>query len=565
MKRGIGCVLLLSIFIPVGLAAQAQNPTFRSSTDLVLVPVVVTKDGKHLSGLKQQDFVLLEDGKEQSISVFDEVVAQNRKTRFEQPPAGYFTNVSVPDQAPARLIVFLIDLINTSSQKQAHAKEGVVKYLAHAGLGTDPIALIALRGDGLHIIHDFSTDPAVLMAAVKKLSGEVSQGQTDATHKAEFLNDKSIDRDSLGNVITPGITDEGSAFDILSATDGALDQRADGERSGLTLAYLQQLTRYLAGVPGRKTLIWATEGIRYVPVNEQSLLGSHNLRGRINDTIANTDFQGAGALNDLFPKTWDGLAAANIAVYPVDLEEVVNPTYTSGRSRLSTSSANSGVLKGQTMNAFPDNTGGTYCELQPDMDTCFRAAIEDSAEYYMLAFYPRRHDTNTHKIQVKVSTAGAKVRARTSYSFQGSGETKQGRSGVMQALASPLDSTAIPLAMRWVPAKNSGTKSGFELRVDPQGIGYDGPEQNHFRIDVMGATSDATGKFTMRFQKTIEARPAAEGMAKLRSAGLGYTDVLEVPPGTDTVRFAVQDTISGRVGTVTARIPKITIGNSPAQ
>src|SRR3974390_2133879 len=53
-------------------ATQETTPTFRASTRLVVVDVVATeRDGKPLTGLKKEDFELSEDGKPQSLSVFE--------------------------------------------------------------------------------------------------------------------------------------------------------------------------------------------------------------------------------------------------------------------------------------------------------------------------------------------------------------------------------------------------------------------------------------------------------------------------------------------------------------
>lgn len=81
------CFLALLLLISRPLSSQ-QNPsrptrsqsapvaTFKSSSDLVLVPVVVRdKKGKHVSGLPQSAFRLEEKGKEQTITLFEKVSA----------------------------------------------------------------------------------------------------------------------------------------------------------------------------------------------------------------------------------------------------------------------------------------------------------------------------------------------------------------------------------------------------------------------------------------------------------------------------------------------------------
>jgi hypothetical protein len=50
--------------------SEVPVPTIRASTHLVLVDVVVTdKQGKHIDGLRAEDFVVQEKGKNQKISL----------------------------------------------------------------------------------------------------------------------------------------------------------------------------------------------------------------------------------------------------------------------------------------------------------------------------------------------------------------------------------------------------------------------------------------------------------------------------------------------------------------
>src|SRR5262245_47780261 len=72
--------LLVSTFVFLlvfSLAAQdkqaAQTPLFTAGTSFVQVPVIVQRSGKHVGGLKKDDFVLRQDGKEQPIASFEEI------------------------------------------------------------------------------------------------------------------------------------------------------------------------------------------------------------------------------------------------------------------------------------------------------------------------------------------------------------------------------------------------------------------------------------------------------------------------------------------------------------
>ena len=77
----IRCIVFLVVLsASLAIAAQSGNvvpnnsgvPTFRTGTHLVAVDIVATNGkGDPVTGLKQQDFEVLEDGKPQSITTFE--------------------------------------------------------------------------------------------------------------------------------------------------------------------------------------------------------------------------------------------------------------------------------------------------------------------------------------------------------------------------------------------------------------------------------------------------------------------------------------------------------------
>src|SRR5512135_2433722 len=70
MKAWFSCILAMAIVAPVW--AQDQSTTLKVNVKLVNVFVTVTDEhGAPVAGLKKDNFVLTEDGREQKISVFD--------------------------------------------------------------------------------------------------------------------------------------------------------------------------------------------------------------------------------------------------------------------------------------------------------------------------------------------------------------------------------------------------------------------------------------------------------------------------------------------------------------
>jgi len=68
-----GVILLLTSPLKTQ-TTQSNATTFASSTELVLVPTVVSdKSGIHIPGLQKDEFALRQDGKSHPIAVFEEV------------------------------------------------------------------------------------------------------------------------------------------------------------------------------------------------------------------------------------------------------------------------------------------------------------------------------------------------------------------------------------------------------------------------------------------------------------------------------------------------------------
>src|SRR5215831_11587023 len=97
------CALALNLA-----AAQQANqdvPKITSRTSLVLVPVVVTRDGQHVSGLTKADFQVLEDGTAQKIASFEEVKAADIRAQSQKPQAGIYSNATTASDQPQRVTV----------------------------------------------------------------------------------------------------------------------------------------------------------------------------------------------------------------------------------------------------------------------------------------------------------------------------------------------------------------------------------------------------------------------------------------------------------------------------
>ena len=172
MIRSIAILILAASAAAFSAQNSSQEPadvqtTLRVSSRAVVVDVVVTdQHGKPVTGLKQGDFSVTEQGRPQDIDFFEEHHASQSAAPVEMPkyPPNVFSNFSPFPQPPA-VNVLLLDSLNTRMENQSYVHQQALKFLKCAKPGSR--MAIFTMGLGLHFIQGFNDDPAVLLAALK--------------------------------------------------------------------------------------------------------------------------------------------------------------------------------------------------------------------------------------------------------------------------------------------------------------------------------------------------------------------------------------------------------------
>ena len=523
---------------------------FTSRTQMVLVPVVVTdKSGRPVTGLSSDDFTLMESGKLQKIAGFEEVRTSGSKVRRALRRPGEFSNVLVGDQSPRHLTIIALDLLNTAFTDQARGRRELVRYLAQNVQEGQLTSLIVIDRKGIKVIHDFTTDPAVLIAALKKVNSQIPLVPGEGASASTSVGDQRVAITALGAENALALeTDQIMAF--LSALDesGSLFREAAAVAS--TMQAFEHIAQAYTGVPGRKSLIWVTGSFPFNIDPSTGLLGS-------------------GSPTALYQRTMQLLNNANIAVYPVDTRGLVYFGLPTAEVR----STQSNVFQPQlfseaagrahaqtitTLEAFADMTGGRAFYNRNELSNSFREAGQDSSSYYMLSYYldPKNTQPGWRKLSVKVRRDDARVRARSGFfATQALADPQSGRQmDIAVALQSPLDYTALPLTVRWLQAAGKGGKKkvGFEIELPANSATIDATDNNSMNLEFVAVARTPTGESAAQFSQTITPKLRPEGIEQVRSSGITYNNVLELAPGEYTVRFVVRDNISGRTGSVLA-------------
>jgi VWFA-related protein len=301
-------------------ATAAPNTTISVTTREVLVDVLVTDHhGNPVTGLKQSDFSVTEQGKPQTITYFQEhVVSPNispAPVHIPKLPPDVFTNIS-PFPTPPTVNVLLLDSLNTQMSDQSYVHTQALKFLKTAKPG-DRMAIFTM-GLGLHFIQGFTDDPTVLLAALNNpknneiQNAEMLKGQEETNAQQNLLGAMNVAAPAGG-----GVSVSVASAGMIAALQNFIqenDNAQGADRVFLTLDNLQRLATFLNSFPGRKNVIWFSQNVPSI-------------------------FMGVGTVNvDADPrlgreikKTLAMLASARVALYPVDAGGLVgNSLYQAG-------------------------------------------------------------------------------------------------------------------------------------------------------------------------------------------------------------------------------------------
>ena len=549
--------------------ARADIPAavLRVTTRLVLVDVVVTdKDNRPVSGLTRDDFVLLENGQPQTIATFSFESPAVRAAGQPAPPPlpeHVYTNRPEYRMPPGPLTVLLLDALNTPLTDQSFARLKMLEYLSTQLLPDQRTAILALTTD-LLLLQDFTTDPALLKAALDKYNPQSSV---------------ALAREQPGLEV-PGIIQEVLPPETLEAIErigtensaSALDSRVT-----TTVSALRVIARAVAGYPGRKNLVWVSTAFpfSFTPENDNN----YDLLRFYSDDIRRV----AGVLSD-----------AQVAVYPVDARGLVG----SMGAQLP-SAAESGRTEGdhvpvgpltsadidrrvtpildtqQTMKQIAEATGGRSFHNRNDIDRAVTLAVEDGSTYYTLGFYSKNEtwDNKFRRLRVAVSRPGLNLHYRRGYygvnpvealqerkksTLTGENDMDLRQVQLRAALSNPLPATAVTFRVGVLPRPG---RVEFRFMVDVQTITFtEVQEMRHYDLDILAVAFDSTGKAVTSGYHTVESTIEPEQYERLKQVGLPYALELQLPPGRYHLRMVVRDNRTGLLGTadvpVTLEAPK---------
>jgi hypothetical protein len=305
-----------------------------------------------------------------------------------------------------------------------------------------------------------------------------------------------------------------------------------GAAAYTTITALQAIGRHLAGVPGRKSVVWISSAFP-----SGALL--------VHATDRTNEIQRATrALN-----------TAGVSVYPIDARGLIGAFSDPGTATrpptfatLDTVHANTDVLR-----SIADDTGGRLFMNTNDISDAIRGAIDDAETYYVIGYYPPagQNDGRYRQIEVKTHAGGVDLRYRHGY-FTTPADIAGGdrKTSLERAIRDVLDSTGIPVTVTVVPG---GPNQDTELTIAADGRAIAlRPAQGTWTgaVDLVIAQVHDDGTLHLDTDTTIALKLTDAQRDALLESGLTLTRHIAVAANTARLAVVVRDSSSGTLGSV---------------
>jgi len=429
------CAMLCLPLYGSGSGQSAPGPgapmtTIHTSADLVVVDVVASDSQQNpVHKLTAADFTVMEDGKPQTVKIFEEHQTQ---PSAPLPPApkldpGIFTNFSI---APANgaLNILLLDKLNTPMDAQSVVRDQVLKFLKDVRPGTR-IAIFSLTTE-LRLLQGFTSNPEILRALVEGKKG--NQGASPLMNNATEGDQPGAD-DPMYDTMADALGNDPDAATILANLQQfEVEQQSFllQLRARYTMDALNQLARSMSALPGRKNLIWFSGSFPVNIMPDPDMLTLSANSSAKSGAFTPDPFAGVASLEDEFRETVDLLARSQVAVYPIDARGLmVNPTMSATQSgstmiRKPNGFANANTKFFQqtseehgTMEQMAQATGGKAFVNTNGLKEAVEKAINAGSNYYTIAYTPtnRKWNGDYRKIQVKLDRPGVALAYRRGY------------------------------------------------------------------------------------------------------------------------------------------------------
>ncbi len=467
-------------------------------------------------------------------------------------PPHVFTNRVEMTGGPARNITALvIDSSNTETADQMMVKAQAMMFLR--ALAPQTCVAVFQFGRQFRVLHDLTDDLESLRTRLANLKVEFqTQKLNDVERNAREAEEFLAQMEKKDQPAPEGAVER---MRMSIASDVNVNTTIRGNRVEATMRMLESLGSHMAGIPGRKSVVWISGGI-----------------GMFSATVGRSGRFVVPATGEGFQKairrTSERLAQSGVALYAVDAsglkssaesfsEKQYMPPIGDGRFG---ALEQADTYSRDTLAAFgmmTSITGGRYFVNTNDFSDAIHKATADLRGTYSIGFYAGvESDGKWRALKATVKRPGLELLRRQGYQVDPAPDQIQSWSAeqLQGAMRNPLGSSAIHLNAHY--ARMTGGEAGavmLTLQIEAEDVLLrEAGDRRQAELEVIVGEKTVDGN--VRFLRdSIRLNFTAQQAVVAMERGIPFRK--QWKPGADTavVRVLVRDKATGRFGTVDVR------------
>ncbi len=544
-----------------------DEPVVKISTALIQIDVTVTDgSGKVVPGLGPADFDVFENGERQKISNLSFISKTSGGATVENGNAATTgdPNAAQPALSSARVgrtIAIVVDDLTLSFASVYYTRQALKKFVGDQMQSGDQVAIIR-TGGGVGSLQQFTSDKALLMAAIEKIRwnpfggsvdalASVSQNNTDLTER--FGNES--EQMASGNPKQYTLVHPHENVDQVQAAAKNDSRNSAAQEAGIymqtSLGAIKYVIAGMESLPGRKAMMLFSDGITIQSDSEKSR---------------------ASSVLDYLRDLTDTANRSSVVVYTFDTKGMQSMAITASDSTYEIIDGHREQKVAQRTRDFKDSqdglvflanqTGGKALLDSNDMNGGMQRALDEQAGYYLLGYIP---DTETfdpvkrryNKLEVRVNRPDLKVSYRSGFfntnTSPVAAQTLSVERTIAKALTSPFTQNEITLNINALYADDpvDGAYIRSFIHIDASGLKFNDDAEGWKKatFDVSAVTfgdnglpvESADSKYTIKTKG-----PTYDSMLKN-----GFVYVLMMPikkAGVYQYRVALRDADTGKIG-----------------
>ncbi len=513
--------------------SQAIPPVSESvEVSVTNVEVIVTDSkGQRVPGLTRDDFEVRQDGQPQKITNFyavsgGKLILEDGKVLSIDEPAA---KEELPAEVKARYLIF-VDNLNIQPQNRNRMFKRLKEWVAQT-IGKNAEAMIVTWNRSLKVKRKFTSEAGDIVGLLESIELETGGGSTVAGER----------RDALQRIDDSKTASEATQI----ARQYAQSLRNDLQ---FTVDALKDTVNGLAGVAGRKILIYVSEGLPSTAGLE--LFEAAQLKYR---EQASSLEQFEFGMDTKYAKIVQAANAQGVTIWALDASGLQADDLISAENKQIQNRPSSFLMRTNTqgpLKFLAEQTGGKAAVNTNDWKRDLDELTKDYSNFYSIGYRTTRAAVDRpHSLEVLVKRKGLTVRSRKGF-VEKTIETRTSEA-VVAALNYSRDENPLGVALAMgesspydgenfqIPARLSIPIG--KIGLVPTGDNYEGKLYIYFIVlDVSGKQSD----LTLREQKISV--PAAK-LKEAQSKFFPYEVKMLVVPGGQKVSIAVRDSVSNQV------------------